>query len=260
MRQMLRIIVVALFAAASGAAVAAMDPAKVSAAKKAADEFLVMAKGSEASGQVPRQADPGAKALLDRIFDRSALGPTVLPIAESGKIGELLNNANRIGFVYMLAGTGQTDLSKLAEDQKAMEQAERNIGAFAPEIGRWFDFQMAIQGAIADSTNAFVASAKKEVLERPQVKEGLGDVRSGLAGSLRGVLQTMSSDTLDDAWRRDRLPALNEIAPKAAKLVSAQDAASLKDSATALANALSDDSLKSGLKRFGETIVSGPKL
>ena len=67
MRQMLRIVVVALFAAASGAAVAAMDPAKVSAAKKAADEFLVMAKGSEASGQVPRQADPGAKALLDRI-------------------------------------------------------------------------------------------------------------------------------------------------------------------------------------------------
>jgi hypothetical protein len=259
MRQALRVVAVALFAFVSVAAFAAMDPAKVAAAKKAGDDFMVLAKGSEASGQVPRQADPNAKALLDRIFDRTVLGSTVLPIAESGKIGELLTNANRVGFVYMLAGTGQTELSKLADDHKAMEQAERNIGAFAPEIGRWFDFQMAIQGAIADSTIAFVAAAKKEVLERPQVKEGLGDVRSGLAGSLRGVLQTMASDTLDDGWRRDRLPALHEIAPKAAKLVLAEDAASLKDSAAQLANALADPALQAGLKKFGETVASGPK-
>jgi hypothetical protein len=259
MHGMLRLAAVAAFAFVSGAAVAAMDPAKVAAAKKAGDEFIALAKGSETTGQVPRQTDPKAKALLDTVFDRAALGPTVLPIAESGKIGELLANANRIGFAYMLAGTGLADLSKLGDDQKAMEQAERNIGAFAPEIGRWFDYQMAIQGAIADSTIAFLASAKKEVLERPQVKEGLGDVRNGLAGSLRGVLQMMASDTLDDPWRRDRLAALAEIAPKAAKLVSAEAAASLRDSATQLANALADPTLQVGLKKFGETVASGPK-
>jgi hypothetical protein len=140
-----------------------------------------------------------------------------------------------------------------------MEQAERNMGAFGPELGRWFDYQMAIQGAIADSTSAFLATAKPNVLENPQVKEGLGQVRQGLAGSLRGVLQMMASDTLDDAWRRDRLVALSEIAPKAAKLVSAEDAASLKDSATQLANALTDPALQAGLKKFGETVASGPK-
>ncbi|HEX8167527.1 MAG TPA: hypothetical protein VF601_17305 [Beijerinckiaceae bacterium] len=255
----MRLAAVAAFAFVSGAAVAAMDPAKVAAAKKAGDDFLALAKGSETTGQVPRQTDPKVKPLLDKVFDRTALGATVLPIAESGKVGELLNNANRIGFAYMLAGTGLTSLDKLGENQKAMDQAERNIGQFAPEIGRWFDYQMIIQGAIADSTSAFLATAQKNVLDNPQVKEGLGQVRSGLAGSLRGVLQMMSSDTIDDNWRRDRLASLAEIVPKAAKLVTPEDAASLKESATQLANALADPGLQAGLRKFGETVASGPK-
>ena len=259
MRRVLRLVAVAAFAFVSGAAGAAMDQAKVAAAKKAGDDFVAMAKGSETSGKAPRQTDPKVKALLDRVFDRAALGKDVLPIAESGKVGELLNNANRIGFVYMLAGTGLTSLDQLGQNQKAMEQAERNMGAFAPELGRWFDYQMVIQGAIADSTSAFLATAQKNVLENPQVKEGLGQVRSGLAGSMRGVLQMMASDTLDNDWRRGRLAALAEIAPKAAKLVTPEDAASLKESANQLAKALNDPGLQEALRKFGETIASGPK-
>lgn len=258
MRKVLRLAAAAAFAFVSGAALAAMDPAKVGAAKKAADDFVALAAGSDKSGQVPRQTDPKAKALLDTVFDRTALGPTVLPINESGKVGELLSNGNRVGFVYMLAGTGLTDFGKLGQDEKAMEQAERNIGAFAPEIGRWFDYQIAIQGAIADSTLAFLASASKASLDNPQVKSGLADVRGGLAGAIRGVLQMMASDTLDDGWRRDRLAGLGELAPRAAKLVSAEDAASLKDSATQLAAALNDPDLKAGLTKFGETVARRP--
>jgi hypothetical protein len=258
MQRIFRLAAVATFAFIAGAAMAAMDPAKVAAAKKAGDDFLVLAAGSDKTGQVPRQADPKVKLLLDTVFDRAALGTTVLPINESGKVGELLTNANRIGFVYMLAGTGLADLGKLGQDQKAMEQAERNIGAFAPEIGRWFDYQMTIQGAIADSTIAFLATAKKNVMDNPQVKAGLGEVRGGLAGSLRGVLQMMASDTLDDSWRRDRLVGLGELAPRAAKLVSPEDAASLKDSATQLAAALNDPGLKTGLTAFAATVTGGP--
>jgi hypothetical protein len=259
MGRALRFAVAAAFALVSGVAVAAMDPAKVAAAKKAGDDFLVLAKGSETNGTMPRQTDPKVKPLLDTVFDPAVLGKDVLPLSESGKLGELLNNGNRIGFAYMLAGTGQTSLDKLGSDDKAMEQAERNIGQFAPEIGRWFDYQILIQGAIADSTIAFLATAKPNVMANTQVKEGLGQVRSGLAGALRGVLQMMASDTLDDTWRRDRLPRLAEIAPKAAKLISAEDAAGLKESAVQLAGALTDPTLQSGLKSFGETVASGPK-
>lgn len=108
-------------ALASGAALAAMDSAKIAAAKKAGDDFLAITKGSETTGRIPRQNDPKVKILLDRVFDRTAFGKAVLPLSESGKIGELLNNANRIGFAYMLAGSGLTELGKLDEDPKAME-------------------------------------------------------------------------------------------------------------------------------------------
>lgn len=259
MRSTIRALAFALlaFALPGGAALAAMDPAKVAAATAAADEFLALPKGAD--GGMPRQSDPKAKALLDKVFDRSALGREVLPIGESGKVGELLNNANRVGFAYMLAGTGQSDLGKIAEDAKAMELAEKNMSTYAPELGRWFDYQMIIQGSIADSTNAFLASAKKDVLERPQVKDGLGNIRQGLARSLAGMFQTMSGDGLDDGWRRERMVAIAEIAPKAAKLLVPDDARTLQQQANALAEALADPSLKAELKRFGETIVAAAK-
>lgn len=259
MLSMVRVSAVALFALASAAALAAMDTAKFAAAKAAADDFLTLAKGSETSGRIPRLTDPKAKALLDKVFDRSVLGREVLSIGESAKIGELLNNANRVGFAYMFAGTGQADPAKAAEDPKAMEVAEKNISTYAPELGRWFDYQMIIQGSIADSTTAFLASAKPDVLERPQVKAGLGNIRQGFARSLGGMFQTMAGDGLDDGWRRERMVALAEIAPKAAKLLPADDIKSLQQQANALAEAVADPALKTGLKKFGETIGAGAK-
>lgn len=256
MRAAFRLVAIVLSMILGGSALAAMNTAKVAAAKKAGDDFIALTTGSETSGKMPRQTDPKTKALLDAVFDRSAFGSTVLPIGES-RVAELLNNANRVGFAYMLAGTELKTVEKLGEDPKALERAEQNIKEFAPEIGRWFDYQMVVQVTLADSTIAFLASAKKEVLERPQVNSGLNDVRSGIAGSLRGLLQTMSSDTLDDNWRRDRLPILLELAPKAAKLVTAEDAESLKDDATRLADGLSNPRLQLDLKKFAATIAAG---
>lgn len=259
MQSLFRVIALSLLMAFAGSAGAAqIDAAKMDAAKKAADEFLGLAKGSETNGQVPRNTEPKIRQLLDTIFDRRAFGPEVLPIGESAKIGELLNNGNRVGFVYMLAGTGLSDLNAIATDQKAMERAESNMAAFAPEIGRWFDYQMAIQGAITDSTLDFLDTATKEVLERPQVKSGLGNVRAGVAKSLSGVLQTMGSGTMDDTWRRDRLVSLAEIAPKAAKIMEPGDARELKDQAVALASTMSDPALKAGLTKFADAITPKP--
>ena len=257
MRLLHSLIAIALCLAVSTAS-AAVDPAKIAAAKTAADEFLALAQGAQASGQMPRQTDPKVKALLDRIFDRSALGREVLPIGESGKVGELLNNANRVGFAYMLAGTGLTDLGAIANDQGAADAAERNMATYAPEVGRWFDYQIALQGAIAQSTVAFLASAKQDVLERPQVKSGLAQVRQGLARSIAGVFQTMSADALDDAWRRDRMAYLVELAPTAAKLLPPEDAKALREQADTLAEAVSDPRLKAELKSFGEIVAKAP--
>src|SRR5918993_6015006 len=83
----LRLIAAALFALVGGVAgaQAQVDTAKLAAAKQATDEFLALAKSSETTGAMPRQSDPKAKALLDRVFDRAALGAGVPPIQDSGK-------------------------------------------------------------------------------------------------------------------------------------------------------------------------------
>ncbi len=255
MRLLHSLIAIALCLTASTAS-AAVDPAKIAAAKKAADEFLALAQGAQASGPMPRQTDPKVKALLDRIFDRSALGREVLPIGESGKVGELLNNANRVGFAYMLAGTGQTDLNAIASDPKAAEIAERNMATYAPEIGRWLDYRMVLQGAVTDMVVVDLASAEsKTVLGRPQAQQVLDKFRQDLARSIAGVFQIMSNDAMDDGWRRDRMVSLTELAPKAAKLLSPDDAKALQDLANALAEEVSDPSLKASLESFGETIT-----
>ena len=256
MRAFFGVVAVSLFALVSGAASAAqVDVAKMKAAKQAADQFLALAKGSETSGRVPRQSDPKVKPLLDKVFNNAALGSETLPLGESGKIGELLANGNRVGMAYFLAGTGTTEPDKLASDPQALQRADRNVTEFAPEIGHWFDFQIGIQNAIAESVLVFLSSASKEVLERPNVKSGLGDVRGGLARSLSGIFQTMSAEGLNDAWRRDRLAALAVIAPKASKLLTPEDASALQSQATELAETVRDPTVQAGLKKLAATIA-----
>ena len=260
MRSVLYAVAVALFALVNAPADAAqLNAEKVKAAKQAADEFLVLAKDSEINGRVPREADPKVKRLLEIVFDRAALGSGLLPIEESAKISELINNANRVGFVYLLAGTGTTDLGKISTDEKVALQADRNMTVFAPEMGRWFDYQLIVQGSMADSTLAFLAKAKKDVLERPQVKNGIAGVRAGLGRAIGGLFQSMTSDGVDDAWRRDRLLVLAEIAPKAAKLMTAESARELQEQAVELAAAVKDPAVQSGLKTFAQTIAASAK-
>ena len=66
----------------------------------------------------------------------------------------------------------------------------------------------------------------------------------------------MSNDAMDDGWRRDRMVSLTELAPKAAKFLSPDDAKELQDLANALAEEVSDPSLKASLESFGGTITN----
>lgn len=240
---------------AGGAALAAFDGAKLADAVKAADQFLARAKGSETTGQVPRQTDPAVNALLNAAFSTAPLGTETVALSDSGKVGELLGNGNRVGLTYLLAGTGTADPGKLASDPKALERADKNVVTFAPEVGRWLDFQIAVQGALADSTLAFLASASQEVRDRPAVKSGLAQVAGGVAGSLSGMLQTMGTAGLNDAWRAARLRALEPVVPKAARLVTPSDAVVLQTQANALVPLIKDAAVQAQLRDFAARIV-----
>lgn len=253
LRQMLTVGLVLL--CAGGASAALVDDARLAAAKRAADEFMRRAEGSVNSGEMPRRSDPAVAALLDIAFNNAALGTGVLPLSESGKIGELLGSSNRIGLAYLFAGTGASDLA--TTDTKVLERADQNVATFAPEIGQWFDFQIGIQNAFAAGTLEFLAGATPAALDRPNVKSGLGDIRQGLARSISGVLQTMATGGLDAAWIAGRLDALDILVDKAARLLTPEDASAVREMAGQVAGIVADPAVQARLKRFGDRIAAG---
>jgi hypothetical protein len=108
--------------------------------------------------------DPAARALIDTVFDTRELAGGARPMAELGHLNAWNLAVLKIGVVYILAGTGATDISALANDQATQQRVERNTVTFAPEFGRYFDAQLALQGAIVDTVQGFLASASKDDL------------------------------------------------------------------------------------------------
>lgn len=256
MQAMLRALAFGLTLVLGGASwAAAIDDAKLAAAKRAADEFMRRAEPGRATGTLPRRSDPAVAVLLDTAFDNAALGTGVLPVTESGKIGELLASGNRVGISYLLAGTGASDFG--TNDPKVLAKSDENVVAFAPEVGQWLDFQIGVQNTLAASTLDFIAKATPAVLDRPNVKSGLAQVRQGLAQSLQGFLSTMALAGLDDGWRRERLAALETIVDRAAQLVTPADGAALRSLAEEVAGLVKDAAVQAKLREFGQRIAAG---
>jgi hypothetical protein len=247
---------VALAAALVHPASAQVERNKLTFAKNAADGFVKLAQGSEKSGEAPRQSDPAVRKLLDAAFDTSDVeAAKAIAFSELSQLSERMVTGVKIGVVYMLAGTGATEIGQLGNDQNAGEKVNLNVIKFAPEMGRFFDFQMRIQGAVVDAVLTRLASAKPEDLVRPNFKSGLADIRDGSARSVSGVIETLAVNGITEAWRRERLPALAAIAPKLAKFLEAPQKNDLHKLALACADVMDDAQVKAGLQDFAKVIA-----
>jgi hypothetical protein len=154
----------------------------------------------------------------------------------------------------MLAGTGAKDLAQMANVPKADEKVNLNIIKYAPEMGRFFDFQMRVQGAVVDGTLIHLATAKPADLARPNVQSGLADIRQGSARSVSGAIETLAVNGITDEWRRERMPAISSMAPRLAKFLPADQKAELKTLAQACADVMDDAQVKKALQEFAATI------
>jgi hypothetical protein len=247
---------VALAAALVLPASAQVERSKLTFAKNATESFVRLAQGSEKSGNAPRQSDPAVKQLLDAAFDTSDVeAAKAIPFSELSQLSERMVTGVRIGVVYMLAGTGATEIGQLGNDPNAGEKVNLNVIKFAPEMGRFFDFQMRIQGAVIDAVLARLATAKAEDLARPNFKSGLADIRDGSARSVSGVVETLAVNGITEEWRRERLPALTAIAPKLAKFLESTQKNDLRQLALACADVMDDAQVKAGLQDFAKAIA-----
>lgn len=232
---------------------AAIDEARLASARRAADEFTRRV-GVLEGGALPRRTDPTIAALLDAAFDPATLGTGTVPLADSGKIGELLSGANRIGTTYLLAGTGVSDLA--TADPAVLARTDENVVVYAPELGPWLDFQAALQNALVTTALEFLANAAPAVLERPQVKSGLANVRQGSARTVVGVLQTLALPALDDGWRSARLSAIEAGAGNVARIVTPEDGGRIRETADAVAATLKNPSLQARIRAYGQQVAA----
>lgn len=259
MRRTAHVIVLVLMAAlAAGAAAAApLDAQKLAAVQKAADDFAALAKDSHTDGKPPRQSDPAVAALLDAIFDTSALqSPEPLPFDQLGMLNQWTVAILKAGAVYMLAGSGTADLAKAAGDASLVEHIERNTAEYAPEMGRYLDAQIRIMDAMIRSVVAHIAS-DPQALENPNVRGGLAKIRAGTKQTLLGAVTTLLNVGLSDDWRRARLPALAAFAPTAAKFLLPEDDREVREAALDVAQVMRDPEVERGLKAVADAFQPG---
>lgn len=236
---------------------ALLDEGRVTAAKQAADEFLRKAEGSEKTGIMPRRSEPDVARLLDKIFGLSGFGIETVPISQVGPIGEIARNGNRVGLIYILAGTGLTELSG-GVSRDILLRVDQNTVTFAPELGQFMDFQMVTTEAMARSALGFVASATPEQLERPQVKSGFAQMRSGFTQTISGVLKTLTIAGLGEDWKRERLAGLDRLAATASRFLDQDNKATLKRLVDGVALLVPPD-LKPRVLAFGEQVAEAPR-
>ena len=234
---------------------AQFDSSKLPAAKKAVAALAARAKGSEKTGEVPRNADPSIKQLLDAAFDIRDIEAVTVPYDSLSTVSERMLTGNQVGVIYMLAGTGASDIGQIASDPAAGEKINLNVIKYPDEMGRYFDFAVRIQGAIAESVSSHLSIAKREELVRPKFQSGLVDIRSGGAHTVSGVIETLAVNGLTDEWIRARLPALTAVAPKLKKFLLADQKEDLRKLAIACADVTDDAQAKKGLQDFAVAIA-----
>lgn len=256
MRRFVGVVSLAVLVLSSATAIGAeLDRARVAAIDRAATTFLALAKDVYRTGQAPRQSDPAIKPLLDIVFDTAPLvanGP--IPYAQMPLLNDWTTRSVAVGSVYVLAGTGIPDfdhLQSIDEDQE--QRIERNTIAFASEIGRYFDAEMQIEHAMADSVLAEKA-VRPESFTSFEGRQRLETMRDGVKQTLTGVMTTFLTPGLDPAWSRARLAVLSRAAAAAARFLDGDDRIELRQVALEVAARLEHTELRTELLAVADLI------
>ena len=182
------------------------------------------------------ESDPAAKPLLELVFDTSSLenGPGQ-PMSALGALNAWNLDVLKVGLVYILAGTGVTDVAALPQTPEMISKINDNNVKYAPEMGHYMDAQLRLQAALIDTIGSYMANASQSDLDRANFKSGLAEVRSGVTGTINGVITTFPIDELTDDWRREQLPALKAVSSRTATFLLPEDLKTLHDTATEVA-------------------------
>lgn len=251
MRLTLPSVSLAVLILALAPAQAAMDQKKIVAAQKAAADFVKLAGNSARTGKPPRETDPKVKALLDIVLDTSAM--TAPEFSDIPRITQWLVNADRVGLVYMMAGTGTNNLAS-ATNPKIADRIQKNIAEYQTEYGRFVDFQVALSSFTLDAIRAKMDSAPEKERKDPKFQAGFLQVAGGIAQTLAGTLSTFTTEGITDEWRRARLVPLSAIAPKVAETAPKDVREQLAGMTREISEQIADPQIKDSVKAIADTV------
>jgi hypothetical protein len=235
------------------AAQAKIEPEHLDEVKKATDEFMSLASESLTNGRPPRLTEPTIRRLLDTVFDLARVEGATLASSDLGKALEWSRAGDRIGTVYMLAGTGVTDLANLARSPAAQQRTHRNVADFAPEFARYLDFEVKLAGIMAEAELKRDADAGDA--DPADSKRKAEEARSVLAETVAGDLTTLAYDGLSDEWRRQRLAVMTQVAPTAAKFLNPEQARALRQHALTVMSYVREKSVQDQITALADAIA-----
>jgi hypothetical protein len=218
------------FAPASRAA-GELDPARLVAVVKAADQLKALAR----PGRPPRASDPAAGALLDTVLD----------------VGDL---TREVPAFTQLAGLGRWTMSIAAVcemyEPAAPEAVRERMHDYPAEIGRCLDATLGASGAMLAATADPPADARG-ILMAWQPSPHWAVVQT-----VQIVLAYMNRPEPADPWRRARLPALAALAARAGPLLTADERRQLATGVLSASRTARDPEVRTGLvsvaSRFGD--------
>jgi hypothetical protein len=137
---------------------------------------------------------------------------------------------------------------------KQQEQMNTNVVTFAPEMGLYYDAQLAVSKVEIDLVIRELAAHPDDYKSGTKA-QGVGEMRAGLAQTLAGVVETFQLSGVASAWLRERLPALLALAPTAAKFLEPDQRRQVHDLAVKVAAEASDAAVKTGLNSFAQAVA-----
>jgi hypothetical protein len=227
----------------------ALEADKIAAIKTAAETLQTLAKDSGVSGNPPRASDPQVESLLATVLTTTELEKdNAVPVAQLNLLTGWNVAVLQVMKVYIEAGTGAPALASDANARAA--KVDENTAKFMPEVGRSFDAMLWVQAAMLDTVQLFLAAATPQQLDAPNVKTGLGQIRSGAAQTLRGGLQMFVVPGITDEWRSARLRAMVALAPRTAKMVAPEDRVIVSATAREVAARMNLPTVKAALEEI----------
>lgn len=226
--------------------IARLDAARMSAVVNAAEAFLAASRHAPMTGAPPRQNDPAIDPLLATLLGVSDLAAEPLPGNEVDEAMRWLKIGDRIGAVYLLAGTGFDDFAKVPHTEQTQQQMRANVVAFAGEIGRYLDFQLTLLAAIANAQMRVTATDSEVARD---------DTRALLSQAMRSSFIALVYDGLSDNWRMNRLTTLARTAPVAARFLSRNEAQAVREQALQTVDYFKEPMVRERVREIAQAIA-----